>query len=256
MWCKRFLPFLILILVFCHFLPIHLTAREEGHINNADQTGLPGPVKRMVYMHRQYPEPVNRALNKAQWQKLTNDKAFIYIDDTPSDAHQTLNTGATFWMNVLDFLRQGTGQILIWIGLAILVVFLLFRIFKLNGPIFFARKDKQLPGKGDMLLTNTLPDDWEQSIQDAVLEENYRCAIRYGYHYLLSLLSKETLIQLDDTKTNYQYANELSGTEWHTPFLSLTRQYEYAWYGGFPLKKKNFEDFHDSVLSLKSKLKA
>jgi hypothetical protein len=121
MWCKLFFPFLILILVSC-LLPMHLMARGEGNINHADQTGLSGPPKRMIYMHRQYPEPVNRSLNKAQWQKLTSDKAFIYIDDTPPDAHQTLNTGATFWMNVLDFFRHGTGQILIWMGLAILII--------------------------------------------------------------------------------------------------------------------------------------
>ena len=45
------------------------------------------------------------------------------------------------------------------------------------------------------------------------------------------LLQKKELINYKNDKTNFDYYTELNASEFRQPFKTLSRQYEYAWYG-------------------------
>ncbi len=119
---------------------------------------------------------------------------------------------------IFDFFSSSAGKALIWIVVSGIVLLLVFRIFKLNGNVLFARKDKKIGNNdGDGSADDYIPDNWEQSIADAAKAGNYRLAVRHSYRYLLNLLHENELIRFQTAKTNYQYSYELSGTRWHQP---------------------------------------
>jgi hypothetical protein len=196
----------------------------------------------------------DRTLNEQSWKKMTADKSFQYTDTKPATPKENNMGDAwnSFWSTIWDFLQSGAGKVLIWVLVALLLLFVIFRLVQLNGNIFFAKRDKNLNQETeDELSDQYLPADWEKTITDAARAGNYRLAVRHGYRYLLFLLGEKELIRFQTAKTNYQYAYELSGTALHKPFMQLTRQYEYAWYGGFDIEKSQFEQYYRLVTQLK-----
>ncbi|PSK92687.1 DUF4129 domain-containing protein [Taibaiella chishuiensis] len=188
-----------------------------------------------------------RAIDAAQWQKLSADDVFRYTDDQPEVKPAQQEEDSWFIRmlgSIFEFFRSAAGKALIWIVIAAFLLFLVFRIFKLNGNVLFARKDKKLQQHQDETADDYVPENWEQSIAEAAQAGNYRLAVRHGYRYLLHLMHEQGKIRFETAKTNYQYAYELSGSRWHQPFMQLTRQYEYAWYGGFDIGQEQYETYY------------
>lgn len=189
----------------------------------------------------------DRAIDATEWKRLTADETFNYTDEKPEIEKEPAGQDSgflKFMSELFAFFRSGAGKVLIWILVAGIVLLIVFRIVKLNGNVLFARKDKQLNKRLDETADDYIPENWEQSIADAAQAGNYRLAVRHGYRYLLNVLQEQGKVRFETAKTNYQYAFELSGTRLHQPFIQLTRQYEYAWYGGFDIGKEQFEAYY------------
>lgn len=202
------------------------------------------------------PERVERRIADDKWLKLTRDKDFQYEDPKPEVVS---NEGSGWWakmfMSIFAFLTSTAGNIIIIAIVVLIVLVIVIRIVQLNGNVFFAKKDKKLSNtEADELSDDYIPDDWETVIREAAKAGNYRLAVRHGYRYLLSLLQEKNMITFQVAKTNYQYVFELAGTQLHKPFMQLTRDYEYAWYGGFPIEQDRFEDYYHKVTSIKKEL--
>lgn len=216
---------------------------QEEYVNSGTQESAKIPFSEVST-----PLPFHdRAIDAAEWERLTADETFNYTDEKPEVEKEPSEQDSGFrkFMNELfEFFRSGAGKVLIWILVAGAVLFIIFRIFKLNGNVLFARKDKKINNQPDETADDYQPENWEQSIADAAQAGNYRLAVRHGYRYLLNLLQEQGKIRFETAKTNYQYSYELSGTRLHQPFLQLTRQYEYAWYGGFDIGKEQFEAYY------------
>lgn len=202
------------------------------------------------------PKRVERQIGDAQWSRMTNDEAFRYED--PAPVKQKAD-GDNWWLkmfvHLFTFLASTTGNYLILGIVALIILFIIIRVVQLRGNIFFSKKDKKLSDTGaDELSDEYVPDDWEKVIREAANAGNYRLAVRHGYRYLLSLLQEKEMISYQVAKTNYQYVFEMAGTPWHKPFMQLTRDYEYAWYGGFSIQQDRFEDYYQKVSSIKKEL--
>jgi cytoskeletal protein RodZ len=203
------------------------------------------------------PERVERKVDNSQWSKLTKDKDFEYEEPTEPKpkASNGDNWFSRMFLNLFQFLASGVGNVIIIAIVALIIILIVVRIVQLKGNIFFSKKDKKLSAEQtDELSDEYLPDDWEKVIQDAARAGNYRLAVRHGYRYLLSLLQENGLINYQVAKTNYQYVFELAGTPLHKPFMQLTRDYEYAWYGGFNIQQERFEAYYEKVSSIKKEL--
>lgn len=196
-----------------------------------------------------------RKISDAQWQRLVNDPEFRYEEPAPVKESNSDSAWLRFFESLFRFLGSGAGKALIISLVSLLVLYLVFRIFRLKGNVFFAKKDKKIGvAEQDELSDNFIPDSWEKVIEDAARSGNYRLAVRHSYRYLLSLLQEREVIQYQTAKTNYQYAYELTGTKLHQPFLQLTRGYEYVWYGGFPIARDRFEAYYDQINGIKKDL--
>jgi flagellar basal body-associated protein FliL len=201
------------------------------------------------------PKRTERAIADDKWLKLTSDEDFKYEDAKPKVENEGTGWWTKIFMNIFSFLASTAGNIIIIAIVVLIVLIIVVRIVQLNGNVFFSKKDKKIGTEvADELSDEYVPDDWEKVIQDAAKAGNYRLAVRHGYRYLLSLLQEKNLISFQVAKTNYQYVFELAGTQLHKPFMQLTRDYEYAWYGGFNIAEERFEDYYHKVTTIKKEL--
>ncbi|KAA5535071.1 hypothetical protein F0919_10775 [Taibaiella lutea] len=202
------------------------------------------------------PAPVKRNISNADWNKLTQDPAFNYEDEKEEiKPPQEYKPGwwERMFQAIFDFIGSAAGKVIIIVIVVLIVLVLIFRIFQLNGNIFFSKKDKNLLQQ-DTDDENHIPDDWEKEINMAAQTGNYRLALRYSYRYLLMMLQEKEKINFQVAKTNYQYVYELKGTNFYKPVMQLTREYEYAWYGGFDIEKPFFENYQQMVAGIKREL--
>ncbi len=79
-----------------------------------------------------------------------------------------------------------------------------------------------------------------QLIDHALVQKNYRLAIRYYYLLVLKKLSDSELIQWESQKTNTDYISELTDTTVQKQFTSITRLYNFIWYGSFEINEKAY----------------
>jgi hypothetical protein len=202
------------------------------------------------------PVSVKRNIPDAEWKKLTKDPAFDY-EEEKEEVIPAKDNKPGWWqlmfLSIFEFLASAAGKVIIIIIVVLIVLALIFRIFQLNGNILFSKKDKRL-AQDDIDTENHIPDDWEKEINVAAKTGNYRLALRYSYRYLLMMLQEKEKINFQVAKTNYQYVYELKGTNLHKPVMQLTREYEYAWYGGFDIEKSFFENYQQTIADIKREL--
>jgi len=167
------------------------------------------------------------------------DKDFWYAAEAPNRAkspekHAQKGAGNSFAKNWLPTL--------LWIFLISAFV-LILRWFVIAGRNPFLKKQRKFAsGATDSVPTEHIFDiDFENEIQAAVAAENYRMAIRLHFLFLLKQLDEKGLISYRSERTNSDYLQQLRASVYYNDFFSLTRSFEYAWYGKFELSKQAFE---------------
>lgn len=84
--------------------------------------------------------------------------------------------------------------------------------------------------------------DFEALIKEAVTSRQYNRAVRLYYLRTLKNLSDRRMIDWRINKTNHDYIQELSNTEFASSFRSLTIIFEYICYGDFHMNQADFEE--------------
>ena len=150
-----------------------------------------------------------------------------------------------FWQKVYDFLSTDTGGRAFKITLIVLAVavllFFIYRLTGMNKSGLFQRNTGKVSGYSvsdeDI---HSIP--FEQAIEEAVQNGNYRLAVRLLYLQSLKELADKGLIQWQVNKTNIAYLQELGGTGYAPVFSNLTRQFENNWYGDVPIRETEFTE--------------
>lgn len=97
--------------------------------------------------------------------------------------------------------------------------------------------------------------DLDQLIREALQEQRYRQAVRYGYLRLLQTLSRNGLIRWHPSKTNHDYLLELQMKSAATPFATATRQFERIWYGNSSISAAEYQAIAAEFRELDKKMK-
>jgi len=87
--------------------------------------------------------------------------------------------------------------------------------------------------------------DFTDLIQKAVEQRNYRLAVRLYYLKTLKQLTDKSLIEWQPTKTNRSYLFELTQSPLYTDFERITQQFEFVWYGEFPVSEQVFGELKE-----------
>lgn len=92
-------------------------------------------------------------------------------------------------------------------------------------------------------------------INEAIKQKNYRLAIRYYYLLSLKYLNEQEIITWQQEKTNNDYITEIQKENLQSDFKSITRIYDYVWYGEFNIDQLKFETLKVSFENLNNTIK-
>lgn len=205
------------------------------------------------------------SFNAAALEKYKKDPNFDYREAT---AKAGLSWWDRFWNWFWELIAKMFGNnqpthvpsisYFKYIAEAIVVALLIFIIIKLAGlniSNIFRREPAVIQVPYSESLENIHQITFEEEIEKALNQRNYRLAIRLLYLSTLKQLNDAHLIHWQLEKTNSTYLNELSDVGQRQSFGVLTRQFEYVWYGDFPVDRQSFQNintlFHDFKMMLK-----
>ncbi|MFC3561697.1 DUF4129 domain-containing protein [Pedobacter jamesrossensis] len=162
-----------------------------------------------------------------------------------------------FWQMIGDLFQGAASNpvskyFFIGLGVAILV----YIVIKIIGAEnIFSKKSKEITLPYDILNENIHEIDYESEIRNLVEQGKYRLAVRLLYLRTLKKLTDAEIIQWQPEKTNYNYLTEISKPEIKSEFSQLTHQFDYIWYGDFPVDAETFEPINKSFNHFNSQIK-
>ncbi len=172
-----------------------------------------------------------------------NDRDYDYNRDAPPPD----NPFAKFWYwiqrKILSFLEsksyENFWQYVILAAIAALALWLLYKSDFLG--MMLGKRAQEAPLGYDVLSENIHELDFNELIDTAIQQRNFRLAVRLFYLKTLKQLTDQRLINWQPTKTNRTYVHELQSPALRRDFEQLTRQFEYVWYGDFALTDETFQ---------------
>ncbi|MFA6275127.1 MAG: hypothetical protein WC622_00150 [Pedobacter sp.] len=198
-----------------------------------------------------------RKFDEIAIKKYSQQKEFIYDDVAP----QSLSLWDRFWRWVWRLINKVfsggiTGSIIKYILIAVVIAIVVFVVIKLIGIDykFLAGKSKTVAVPFEESLENIHEIDFDEQIDFALQNGNYRLAVRLLYLKTLKQLSDKQLINWQPEKTNQAYVLELENENYKQEFNTLTNQFEYIWYGEFFIDKHSFEPINQSFLQFDQKM--
>jgi hypothetical protein len=134
-------------------------------------------------------------------------------------------------------------QTLLWI--IIVGGFATFLIIYLGGSnVGLFRKKNRLTSNGEeeqLITEDIFAINYQKEIDKAAKEGNYRMAIRLMFLRVLKNMSEKNIISYKQDKTNLDYLLEVRPSHYYTHFFRVTRNYEYSWYGLFPVSEDAYK---------------
>ena len=193
-----------------------------------------------------------RKISDDYWNKTTADKAFQY---TEAPKQKKIEPQSDWFARFINFLMGDAGQVILWTMLALALIVIVYQVIKNKGLGLWQRAEKpQKEAEVDESADGFIPEDWDKSIKAALAQGNYRLAIRLSFRWALAKMAERELIQMQPSKTNYQYAFELKEPNTRKAFMEVLHHYEYAWYGGFPVDAHLYQQFENRYKTLQHAL--
>lgn len=181
--------------------------------------------------------------NAAQLRDLQTDRDYQYGREAPPPENPIARFFAWLFSRLMEFLAskayQNVWQYVILAVIAGLVVYLLMKAEVLS--FLFPKKALSNELDYENLAENIHEINFETAVDEAINRENFRLAVRLLYLQTLKRLTDAGRIVYKPDKTNRQYVHELAGSSSQADFESLTRQFEFIWYGDFPVNKVLFD---------------
>ena len=136
--------------------------------------------------------------------------------------------------------------IIFWILAIGFFAYLVYRLFLGNSSLL-SRSRKNM-ASDIAVVEEGNANDPDSLLRNAIRNGNYRLAVRYLYLQSLQRLSEKKFIEINTNKTNYEYVMEVRRHKFANEFASLTLQYEYVWYGEYPVDERLFNQIHGSFI--------
>ncbi|WP_460958000.1 DUF4129 domain-containing protein [Spirosoma litoris] len=178
----------------------------------------------------------------AHLRDLQTDHDYQYGNDAPPPENPIARFFQWLFRKFGEFLRSesyyNVWQYVILAGVVALVIYLLMKaeVMKILFP-----KSAQSSGLDyENLAENIHEINFDAAVEEAVNGRNFRLATRLLYLQTLKRLTDAGRITYKPDKTNRQYVYELTNSPLQADFETLTRQFEFVWYGDFPIDESRF----------------
>ena len=151
---------------------------------------------------------------------------------------------------------KGWVKTLFWVLLIGAFIALLIWFLTTGNINLFRRgpKASSIESEEEIETDNIFEINFEKEIQKAIDAANYRLAVRLMYLRTLKDLSLQNLINYTHEKTNSDYLFQLAGSSYYKNFFRLTRDFDYTWYGHFPLSQESFSIIQNDFNNFKKQL--
>ncbi len=179
----------------------------------------------------------------------SEQKEFDYRENSAKKMSLWDRFWSWFWEQFYRITQRKSVQrgfeVFIWVFSISLMLFALYKLSGMEKRFFFqgSVSNKNLGYREEQDNIHSI--DFNAAINDAIMQQHYRDAVRLMYLRNLKALSDRNLISFTLNKTNFDYSRELKNTSWAKGFTDTTMVYEYAWYGEFPIEKETFELLYD-----------
>ena len=203
-----------------------------------------------------------RYFDKTAIDNYTNDPEFNYYTKTAKYQPSLWERFWNWFWNMMGRLFQrgqnsGGGSVIKYLLIAAVVAGVIFLIIKLIGADLsniFSREPKQAAMPYSESLENIHEISFDAEIENALAQRNYKLAVRLLYLASLKHLNDARLIHWQIDKTNKAYLDELNNADQRQSFAVLTRQFEYVWYGNFPVDGHSFQNIRTLFIDFKKLL--
>ena len=123
---------------------------------------------------------------------------------------------------------------------SVVMYFIIRTYYRNEGVVFIGRNDQALDIYHREIIDDIHSNDYQELINRAESEKDYRNAVRFAFLQILKQLSGLEIIDWGPYKTNSDYSREIQSADLRKEFNSLAYIYDYYWYGKFPLNKVNY----------------
>lgn len=173
---------------------------------------------------------------------LKADPDFWYADKTKDrqEAKEVeVDLDNTYWGKILRSISKNWNTMMIIFGVIVFaaVIWLLFN----NKWGLFGRLSRAVDHATRFTNEQEIQhSDLPSAIAHAEAAGNYRLAVRLQYIHLLSKMAESGQIQFSEDATNMQYLMQVYQQPYYKQFFSVTRHYEYVWYGEMPVDARGY----------------
>lgn len=221
----------LLVLFFAVFVSQGLFSQEEAETTEVDTN-----IINYWDAQKEITQPIEIELNQSEWQ--SKSASIDYSDSSKK------NDSTQFKFKIPDTKQKTTSKapdVLIYVIL-ILIVFVLVYLIVKKGKFNQTNQNIELTDPTSIDEHNIDEIKFELLQKEALRIGDYALAFRYGYLNVLKGLRSKNLIFYKKERTNFEYLNQLSGTEFSEPFGKLTLQFDKTWYGDYPMDQEVFND--------------
>jgi hypothetical protein len=176
----------------------------------------------------------------------SKDRRFRYADIDPDTASLWERFKQWLFQHIYSFFMNEGVQTFLEISFYLIFLVLIYALIRqfMGGEISSALFTSAKASKAALRYSDNglQAIDYDASIRHAAENGQYRQAVNLIYNKALHELHHRKLIDWKTDKTNRDYLFELSDHRCSNHFRTLTRIYEYAEYGDFPVNRQHFED--------------
>ena len=161
------------------------------------------------------------------------------------------------WSKYDDMMNTPTGRttmkLIYWLIGVAAVVFFGWKVIKMNRiNLFTASSNNTVAYLVDDENIHLIA--FDDAINDALQNGNYRLAIRLLYLQNLKILTDKNYITWLPHKTNRDYCREINLPGLQRSFKNITDVFEYVWYGDFKVGREDYIELKEAVSAFQTQL--
>jgi hypothetical protein len=175
--------------------------------------------------------------------RYKNDDAYWYMNYKPEPKKEEKEEEHSNNSSGPSFLASKGFSVMMWVLFGGAFIGILVWFLQTNN-LLPARQNRKVNQQSDVeeeMGDNIFEMKFSSLLEKAKLSGNYPLAIRLHYLQTIRTMNDKGLIQYKLDKTNMDYVFSLFKTQHYDAFFSITRMYEYAWFGEYPVGQSQYQ---------------
>lgn len=136
--------------------------------------------------------------------------------------------------------KASLQKIVIWIFIIAGIAVIIWLLTRTEFTAFLKGETKQTEFSFSDMDEDISAINFNDRIDKAIADKDYRLGIRWLYVKQLYLLNQKNAITWQPYKTNIDYMQEIAKHPYQQAFTSISRIYDYVWYGQYQVTAESF----------------